>query len=198
MATATETAMVTSIPITAFIDIESQWFWQTRLLDFTIRASRRLPPKEFSTTESTESLAIICTLSISMCILSSRVWAILHQGGDGANLDLVNACGGDVIVALIVVMMSCSWCSSPQSHRARSRGSRWRCRRQQRWWTAPRSPPTMSVSNSTLAKFPQRHHESKLAVAAKGVLHQGVDGVTSEHLHPLQQVSSLQQGLNIS
>ena len=56
----------------------------------------------------------------------------------------------------------------------------------------------MSVSFSSLTKFSQLHHESKLAVAAKGVLHHGVDGVTSEHLQPLQQVSSLQQGLNIS
>ena len=41
--------------------------------DVTIRASQRLPPKEFSTMELMESLVITCTLSSSICILSSRV-----------------------------------------------------------------------------------------------------------------------------
>ena len=41
------------------------------------------------------------------------------------------------------------------------------------------------------------HHKSEPAVATKGVLHNGVDGVPGHHLHPLQlHLHPLQQGLS--
>ena len=72
MATATAVVMATNTPITAFKEC-CQCYSSTIILDVTIRASQRLPPKEFSTMELMESLVITCTLSTSICILSSRV-----------------------------------------------------------------------------------------------------------------------------
>ena len=71
MVTATAAVKATNTPITAFK--EDQGLTSTRILDVTIRASQRLPPKEFSTMELMESLVITYTLSTSICILSSRV-----------------------------------------------------------------------------------------------------------------------------
>ena len=48
-------------------------------------------------------------------------------------------------------------------------------------------------------KTSRLYHKSEPAVATKGVLHHGVDGVTSHHLHPLHlHVHPLQQGLSNS